>query len=107
MSTNQGIIESGDNTLFPIISQEGTYNLLVSNIDNGCVNFASIEVQRDTISPVAAIASPEILNCAVLQIPLDASSSIGGSLAYSWATQDGNIIGNDDIQTITANSPGE
>ena len=106
-STNQGIIESGDNTLFPIISQEGTYNLLVSNIDNGCVNFASIEVQRDTISPVAAIASPEILNCAVLQIPLDASSSIGGSLAYSWATQDGNIIGNDDIQTITANSPGE
>ena len=88
-----GIIPQDANTLFPSITQAGNYRLLVTNIDNGCMDSAFVAVTYDTLSPVVSIADPDILNCALTALQLEAEAlNAGPAPILTWQTGNGGNI---------------
>jgi hypothetical protein len=101
-----GNILSGANTLTPTVNAGGTYNLSVTNLSNGCIGQASILVSVNQDDPVAAIANPDILTCAVSQVALDASLSSTGNMAHTWFTPNGNIADQSNPMRPIVDMPG-
>jgi gliding motility-associated-like protein len=92
-ASNNGNILQGDQSLTPLIDQPGTYELVVLNTNNGCVSTESINVVQDIVIPEVANTTPEIINCNVPEITIDASASSTGSIyEYQWSSNNGNII---------------
>jgi gliding motility-associated-like protein len=98
----------GDNTIpNPIVDQEGTYNLLVTNQLNGCSATTSVEVTDLSDIPPVDIAPADLLTCGITEIQLDATGSASGpSITYTWSTLDGNIVAGADTPTPTVDAPG-
>lgn len=68
------------------VAETGTYELIVTNNTLGCTDTAQIQVILDC-TPVAAIASPDTINCRQDLIRLDAGgSSTGPQYEYQWIT---------------------
>ncbi|MEO0788792.1 MAG: hypothetical protein AAFY36_09025, partial [Bacteroidota bacterium] len=91
-TTSNGSIVSGGNTAEPTINQGGTYQLTMTNADNGCVSQSDITVQADTISPTAEAGNAPTIDCSSGSQPLSGlGSSTMGNYSYLWTTIDGNI----------------
>lgn len=91
-STVDGNFTGGTNTLTPGANLAGTYNLLVTNTQNGCTAEASITVNGNTDPPVATIEPPLTVNCYDPTLQLDASgSSSGPGINYQWSGPPGGI----------------
>ncbi len=89
------------------ISTPGTYTLLITDQDNGCVDQTTIEVLEDIQSPLAIAEVNQALNCNLSELNIDGSgSSTGSNINYQWTTTDGNIVGDMDIQNPLINAPG-
>ncbi len=85
-------------------NEAGTYKVITTNIDNGCSSTSSIEVQIDTIQPLAVASVQDTLTCSQSMVTLDGSeSSIGSNFSYEWRNQNNIIVGNNEI--ITVGSP--
>jgi gliding motility-associated-like protein len=92
-TTLDGNIVSGDDSLNPAVDLPGTYTLSVTNEDNDCVSTTEVEVQIDTIAPVAEAGMTNILTCTIEELNLDGTgSSAGTDFQYTWTTTDGNIV---------------
>ena len=106
-TTPNGNISSGENTTNPLIDEPGTYNLLITNTFNGCDTMASVIVTEDTNGPILEIQMPEILNCIVENVELDATnSSSGNAFQITWSTNDGNIIDGQNTLLPSVDAPG-
>lgn len=106
-TTVDGNIVSGANTLMPTVDEEGTYQLTVTNTNNGCIETASVNVSENMTEPVAVANATGILTCANSQMNLDGTgSSVGGSFSYLWTTVDGNIFSGNTTLMPTINAPG-
>lgn len=98
-------ILSGGNTISPVINQPGTYTLMVSDIYNGCTDSDAVLVFPDTNAPVAAVATPGLLTCAVQNVPLVGNgSSQGPEFNYLW--QGPGITGSTTNLSTTVSEPG-
>lgn len=92
-TTSDGNIVSGGNSLFPTIDAGGTYDLLVTNADNGCTAEATVTVDENLAIPDADAVSNNNINCDFSIVILDGSgSSQGSDFSYEWTTDDGNIV---------------
>lgn len=99
-TTSNGNIVSGSGEIQPLIDEGGTYDLLVTNSENGCTATSSVLITIDTILPVVDVGLPDDLNCVDTLLFLNGlSSSTGNNFAYEWTTGDGNIVG--DFTTLT------
>ncbi|MEO6037747.1 MAG: hypothetical protein ABIQ93_04980, partial [Saprospiraceae bacterium] len=79
-------ITSGSTTLSPTVNEAGTYQLLVTNTQNGCTTTDAVQIIGDANDPIVQIAAPGILNCATGQINLNGNgSSTGGNFSYQWS----------------------
>ena len=106
-TTTDGNFTAGTDGLQPTVDQAGTYQLLIVNDGNGCSNTASVTVVQDTLHPIAQIALPDTLDCAVTTLVVDASaSSTGASFTYGWTTTDGLIDGAADTLLTSVSEPG-
>ncbi|MBU6340467.1 MAG: choice-of-anchor L domain-containing protein [Bacteroidetes bacterium] len=106
-STQNGNILSGNLSLNPVINQAGTYQLLVTNNDNGCTKTASVTVNTSQAFPQANAGIPANLSCAVNQLTLNGgNSSQGAQYAYVWSTPNGNIVSGANTLTPIVNAPG-
>ena len=74
------------------ITNEGNYNLIITNQDNGCISEFPFPVSMDTDLPIADAGDPFTITCADAQAILDASNSQGNDLTYQWLDSDGNVI---------------
>ncbi|MBK6931329.1 MAG: hypothetical protein IPH12_10865 [Saprospirales bacterium] len=84
--TSNGNILSGSNMPTPVITSGGIYTLTVYDLYNGCSSTDQVTVPSDTQAPPIAIASPGLLTCSVLQVPIDATASAQGSaFSYAWS----------------------
>lgn len=85
---------------------EGMYLLTVTDLQTGCQNTTSIQVDYDTIPPANIMLSPTnaLIGCINPQIVLNGSGSSQG--VYSW-TKNGQILEGEDNLTYTADSPGD
>lgn len=94
------------NNILAIVSLSGTYDLLLTDTGNGCTNTASVTVLDDLTPPDPQIAVPDILTCAITSILLDASTSTGSNLSYTWTTPDGQIDADGDTNAPMISAPG-
>ncbi len=94
-TTGNGNIVSGNGTLNPVVTQQGTYNLLVTNNLNGCTSTASVVVNLNVTPPVAVVAPGGQITCTTPTIQLSGSgSSIGSNMSYNWVPTNGGSISN-------------
>ena len=102
--TGPGIV-TGGNTITPSINLPGTYTLTVTDNYNGCSDTDAVMVFPDTNAPVAVVASPALLTCAVQTVPLVGNgSSQGPEYTYQW--QGPGITGGSNTLSTTVNTPG-
>ncbi|TVR78352.1 MAG: PKD domain-containing protein [Saprospirales bacterium] len=106
-STSDGNIVEGEDTPNPTIDQPGSYLLIITNDDNGCTDFALVDVAPDPNSPEVSIAPHEALDCDLVEITLDGSaSSSGPNFVYQWTTPNGNIVEGSNSPIALINEPG-
>lgn len=91
-TTENGEIISGAATTQLIVGAPGLYTLVVTNTESDCSVTSSIEVDGSADLPVAAVASPGVIDCDNQVISLSGSeSSQGDEYEYEWSTNDGMI----------------
>lgn len=85
-----GITPANQNQPGTIVTAIGTYVLIITNIQNGCIHTDSTSVVQDQNVPTANAGPNQTLNCSVLQISLDGSAStdLGGGINYLWSGPD-------------------
>lgn len=106
-ASNGGVITAGQTSLTPTITSAGTYEIEVTNQDNGCVSTDVVSITIDTISPVVLLADPADLTCIVLETNINANgSSSGPNFTYDWTTTTGNIVNENDPLSPLINQPG-
>lgn len=92
-TTPDGNIVSGADGLTPLVDQPGDYQLLVTNLDNGCSSIDIVTVDIDTTSPLAIAGPNQILDCGVTSLSLNGTASDSGpQYVYNWTTVGGNIV---------------
>ncbi len=90
------------------LSQPGTYNLTVTNTNNGCSSIAVVIVQIDTLGPVADAGNTLTLNCFNSATDtLDASgSSLGSNFTLLWAGNGINAGNQNQVNPVISNVSG-
>ncbi|HOY06432.1 MAG TPA: choice-of-anchor L domain-containing protein [Saprospiraceae bacterium] len=103
-----GPILVGQGTLQATVGQPGLYTLIVSNANNSCTASHTVEVELDTVPPVADAGPGQMLICTVPSLMLDGSgSSSGTGIQYQWtASPGGNFISVTNIPQPTIDQPG-
>ncbi len=106
-TTTDGSIVSDVNTLYPTVNQGGTYELTVTNLDNGCTATATAQVFEDTEAPFGAAIPSGDLTCKDTLVTIDGSySNSGSAYAFLWSTAEGNILSPNNVHEIEVNAPG-
>lgn len=105
--TGPGLL-AGQASLQPEVSQPGLYELIVLDSSNQCRDTAAVQVQADTISPVAD-SGPllDSLTCLITTLTLGGpNTSLGPEFVYSWNPNEGNITGAADQPTAVVDTSG-
>lgn len=106
-TTSNGNILSGATTYSPLVNQAGTYQLLVTDLKNGCTASNTVTITSDFSVPTVIIALPPVLTCASPNGMLDATASVSGpQITPTWTTINGTIISGAGTYTPTVNTPG-
>ncbi|MBK7409163.1 MAG: hypothetical protein IPJ40_14520 [Saprospirales bacterium] len=75
-------------SLTPTVTQSGNYQVVVTDLDNGCMATDSLMVLQDTLAPQAQAFADGAFDCEVLVVGLNGSgSSVGALFSYSWSSQ--------------------
>ncbi|MFN0214079.1 MAG: choice-of-anchor L domain-containing protein [Saprospiraceae bacterium] len=107
-TTPNGNILVGANSLMPVITKGGSYDLEVTNNDNGCTATDQVVVMTDTQAPAVAVASPGVLGCTNLTVLLNGTGSASGpNIHYEWTTVNGNIMSGANTNSATVNTEGQ
>ena len=85
-------IVSGEETLNPVVSEGGLYELRVMDQPSGCVSINQVEVQENRIPPFVNAGEDQSFNCSDTQVTLDGSVALGGNEGFNfqWTVIDGN-----------------
>lgn len=104
--TGPGINGTNQDDQSPAINVPGTYNLVVTDTDNGCSAIDQVVVTQDNVNPTASAGADGLITCAQLTQVLDGSGSSTGVLfTYIW--QGPGINGtNFNLQSPTVNASG-
>ncbi|MEQ1746991.1 MAG: gliding motility-associated C-terminal domain-containing protein, partial [Saprospiraceae bacterium] len=106
-TANPGSFQSGANTPNPVVNQPGTYNLTITNTDNGCTATGSVAVTANLALPTAIAATPPALTCQNPEITLNGNgSSTGPEFTYEWTTANGNIVSGETTLNPVIDQPG-
>ncbi len=107
-TTNNGNFVGATNTAQAQAGSAGMYTLTVTNTNNGCETSSSVTVTADNNFPTATVENDAlILDCAATNLNLSGTgSSTGGNFSYQWTTNAGNITGDPNSLTTTANDAG-
>ena len=95
------------NIVNPAVNTAGTYQLLVTNLENACQDSDFVVVKVDTLAPNALIALPDgdSLTCVLDEISLDGASSTGSqNFDIQWV---GNISSGQGTLLATVAQPGD
>ena len=81
----------------------GTYELVVTNTDNGCTAVSDqVVIGQSSDVPTAVISNDGILTCANGDVLLDGfSSTAGGTLIYEWIDANGTVTTGPELTVTT------
>lgn len=86
-----------------IVTSADNYQVLVTNLENGCQDSLSVEVTQDTLSPAFELIGDTLLTCDQPTQQLLAQSAL--SLEYEWYNSTATLLSQED--SLTVNTPGE
>ena len=105
--TDNGNIVEGETTLMATVNAAGDYELIVTNLTNGCTSSSTVTVEQSAGVPVADAGEEQALTCSVIEVMLDGTqSSSGDEYVYSWTTDDGVIVSGADTPTPIVSASG-
>ena len=78
----------------------GNYNLIATNLDNGCIAEFSFPISENVDTPIANAGDPFTITCTDTQATLDASASSGDNLSFAWYNQNQELVS----EEISANT---
>jgi len=94
-----GIGIEGNTELVQTTSVPGIYQLVVTNMDNGCTQSASVTVVENTQPPVFSIDGNRFLNCETATTSLDLQFSTPiNQFSIIWSDPDGSTISSTDLE---------
>ncbi|MCF8244729.1 MAG: gliding motility-associated C-terminal domain-containing protein [Saprospiraceae bacterium] len=105
-TSGTGNILPPTNTATVATDAQGTYQLVVESLANGCRDTDLVVVTVDTLTPNAQIALPQgdLLNCNIDTLTLDGSGSTGSQfVVYQWT---GNIFNQQGTPIAHTSTPG-
>ncbi|MEZ4926490.1 MAG: gliding motility-associated C-terminal domain-containing protein [Saprospiraceae bacterium] len=105
-STSNGNILSALDSGQIVIDQAGNYELMVQNLQNGCVATDTVVVTDDFVPPMADAGPGAVLTCIETAHTLQGSGSVGPEYNYLWTTIDGQISSGDNTLMPTVSEPG-
>ncbi|HRI58271.1 MAG TPA: choice-of-anchor L domain-containing protein, partial [Saprospiraceae bacterium] len=89
----------------PTVDAPGTYQILVTNTQNGCTSSDVVQILQDANDPVVLIATPAQLNCTTQQTTLNGNgSTTGANISYIWTGP--GIVSGDSTLTPVIDAPG-
>ncbi|MBK8967313.1 MAG: gliding motility-associated C-terminal domain-containing protein [Lewinellaceae bacterium] len=92
-SDPQGGIVSGATSLQPTVNLPGTYTLVITNTQNGCVDSLEVQVAQDITPPDPDAGPDDLINCYEPSIAIgSANNPSGANFTLLWTTIDGNIV---------------
>ena len=107
-ATNGGVLPSVSDTPFLTVADGGTYELLVTNTDNGCKAISVVDVDKNIELPIIDPGTPNELNCLVdTTLVGGLATSSGPEFSYSWSTPNGNIVAGSSASQASVNAPGD
>ena len=78
-------ILSGANTLTPEVDEEGTYELLVTEMGSNCSATAQVIISINDATPIADAGNPMSINCGNSVVTLDGTATTtGNNIIYTW-----------------------
>lgn len=107
-TTTNGNIVSGAQTASPEIDAPGTYQLQVTDTANGCVANTAVEVQADTLAPLAEAGTAGVLTCAAPALWLNGEASQYDPMTTGilWTSSTGMIQSAPDSIHALVSAPG-
>ena len=100
------LLDDGSNEVISV-SEPGLYLFIGYNEMSGCVDTAFVTVELDRSIPHIALEEPEILDCDLTSVSLDATgSSVGDSIIYVWTSTEGELVDGHNEIIATASRPG-
>ncbi len=107
-TTPDGLIQGQMNRADVTAVREGTYQLLVTDLANGCTHTDQLQITLNTRKPIVVIPSADSLTCTKTEIVLNsAGSDQGPNFIHTWSTVGGNIASDPAAQSIRVNKPGQ
>ncbi|MFN0015556.1 MAG: HYR domain-containing protein [Saprospiraceae bacterium] len=107
-TTADGNIVSGADSPTPMVNQPGTYQLWLSNPENGCTATDIALVGQNTEQPLVSVSAAPIFTCTNTQQFLQAqNASTSGTFTYQWtASNGGNFVGGQTTLQPEIDAPG-
>jgi len=106
-TTSDGNFIDDATMLNPRIDNPGTYELFVTNRENGCQNMDRVEVTADYDNPITFAEIPDTLNCQQTQAQLVATVVAPvDNFSINWTTPNGTIMSGEDGTNPLITSPG-
>lgn len=106
-SDPQGGIVNGASTLQPTVNLPGTYTLVITNTQNGCVDSLTVQVGQDITPPDPDAGPDDLINCYEPSIAIgSANNPSGANFTLLWTTVDGNIVSGAGTSTPTVDQAG-
>jgi gliding motility-associated-like protein len=98
-TTPDGAFVSGENTLTPVVSEAGTYILLVTNGISLCAALDTVTVVLDTIActPAVNAGADGLTNCVSMTYTIVANGSTGAPFEYAWKVISGMVLDSTDV----------
>jgi hypothetical protein len=103
-NTNNGQFLQNQNSLNPTVNKIGNYQLISTDISNGCSSQKTVEILENKALPNVLINNPEILNCVKTTINL--TGIFNQNNAFIWTTNGGNFTQNQNSAQPTVDKMG-
>jgi len=101
-----GCILAGDDTNTPTVGCGGVYVVLIQDTLNNCVAAGTVNVQMDTMPPLADPGMDTSITCGQPLILDGSNSGQGADVTYEWQTSGGNIQTGANTSTPTIDAGG-
>jgi len=85
-TTATGNILSDTDSALIWVDAAGEYDLLVTDLQNGCTNTRTVVINIDTAAPQVGVLPPELLTCARQEVSLEGVVYPDTGIVFSWAS---------------------
>ena len=98
----------GPDGVTAVVTEGGTYQVLVTNVNTGCRNVATQIVEEQRNLPTASAGENVIIFCPGTAVNLDGSgSSQGANFTYNWTSLSGAAVNNATSLSPSVDQPGQ